>query len=151
MQNNIGSSMTKEPLTIGPNVNVREAQDVMQMWGMRHLPVTNDLGALVGIISDRDIAKSFAAGLSGTLPVSEIMVKNPYSVSSSTPIAKVAETMADHKYGCAVVTNSAQKVVGIFTTVDALNVLAHLLREPAGFDFRVLKIEDYFKNFQNVV
>jgi acetoin utilization protein AcuB len=45
-----------------------------------------------------------------------------YTVQPETPLLDVAAAMADHKYGCAVVTEG-HHVVGIFTTVDALRAL----------------------------
>jgi predicted transcriptional regulator len=48
----------------------------------------------------------------------------PYSVRASTALAEVCRAMAAHHYGCVLVTDDADKVVGIFTTTDALEALA---------------------------
>lgn len=51
--------MTRDPITIGPDATVGEALDLMLSGGFRHLPV-EDEGAVVGVISMRDLAKSTA-------------------------------------------------------------------------------------------
>jgi acetoin utilization protein AcuB len=54
-----------------------------------------------------------------------------YCVDPHVPLRDVALAMAEHKYGSAVVM-SGQKVVGIFTTVDACRALADLLHAKAS-------------------
>jgi acetoin utilization protein AcuB len=55
------------------------------------------------------------------------MTEQPYTVSPEAPLDEVVETMAANKYGSAVIMQN-QKVVGIFTTVDACEALCQLLR-----------------------
>jgi acetoin utilization protein AcuB len=56
------------------------------------------------------------------------MTMDVYVAAPSTPLAEVARVMAENKYGSAVVMDRA-KIVGVFTTVDALNALAQVLVE----------------------
>ena len=85
-------------------------------------------GKLVGVISDRD------AGAAGNLPeavstrVKDVMKFNVYSVTPETPLAPVVTQMAEKKYGSTIVKDAAGKPVGIFTAIDALKVLATLLK-----------------------
>jgi len=58
--------------------------------------------------------------------VEDAMSTQVYSVEPDTGLDAVAREMAEHKYGSAVVMQN-QKVVGIFTTVDACSALAELL------------------------
>jgi len=55
------------------------------------------------------------------------MSPSPFTVSSDASLAEVCAEMAEHKYGCAVVLQR-DKVIGIFTTVDACRALGELLR-----------------------
>ena len=59
--------------------------------------------------------------------VEDAMTQEVYVVSPSAPLDQVAAEMASKKYGSAVVMQN-QKVVGIFTMVDAMNALAELLQ-----------------------
>lgn len=47
--------MTKEPRTIGENEPIEDALNIMLTGGHRHLPIVDAAGALVGIVSVRDI------------------------------------------------------------------------------------------------
>lgn len=53
--------MTPDPRTIDADASVGEAMDAMLDGGFRHLPVMQD-GALVGIVSMRDLARSISKG-----------------------------------------------------------------------------------------
>jgi acetoin utilization protein AcuB len=84
----------------------------------------------VGIVTERDLH------LIETLPdchpdevtVEEAMTVDVYAVTSDEPVDDVVEKMASHKYGSTVVMNLRGGVEGIFTTVDALQVLVDVLR-----------------------
>ncbi|HTM45941.1 MAG TPA: CBS domain-containing protein, partial [Polyangiaceae bacterium] len=58
--------------------------------------------------------------------VSDAMSPDPYVVAPETPVDEVVQTMARHKYGCAIVAQN-HHVVGIFTTVDVCLAFAELL------------------------
>ena len=117
--------MTETPTTVTPSTTMAEAAQLMSTGHIRHLPVVNDQGAVVGLLSERDVA--LLEGLDGLDPASMMvavaMAKRPYTAAPDTPLADVATEMADHKYGsCIVVQDGA--VVGVFTTVDACRALA---------------------------
>lgn len=59
----IGDEMTKEPVTIGPGTQLKDAADLMFKHWFRHLPVVDDNGDLVGIISTRDLLRIVSAGM----------------------------------------------------------------------------------------
>jgi CBS domain-containing protein len=59
------------------------------------------------------------------------MTADVYVTSPNASLAEVAATMAEHKYGCAVIVDG-KDVAGVFTTVDALHALSTVLRaEPS--------------------
>ena len=129
MQNvtQIQEVMTLTPHTIGSDIPVIRAEALMREQGLRHLPVLAG-GRLVGIISDRDITLAAALGDSKT-KVEDVMTPDPYVVTPDTPLARVAAVMAKRKYGSAVIQRSDGKVIGIFTGVDGLRVLAETLAD----------------------
>lgn len=138
--------MTREPLSVAPDVGLLDAHELMRGWGMRHLPVTEKDGAVVGLLSERDILRYFALHPNNRKGcVSDAMAKDPYIVDPDTTLAEVATTMANNKYGCAIVADN-RRICGIFTTTDALKVLAQILREPDGTPFKIMRIEDYINS-----
>ncbi len=143
MQKPINGAMTKQPVAIGPYVNLNDAMEIMRSWGMRHLPVTEKEGQVVGLLSERDLWRYAALHPNSKATVRDAMVKAPFVVEPDDLLVDVLETMTEKKYGCAVVADS-RGLCGIFTTTDALRILADLLRGPGGAPAKVLKISDYF-------
>jgi acetoin utilization protein AcuB len=121
--------MTRSPHSIGAEQTLARAGSIMKDHAIRHLPVLHG-GRLVGMVTDRDV--HFVETMRDVAPnlvtVADAMTSSVYAVSPETPLGDVAREMATHKYGSAVAMNGS-KVVGIFTTVDACNALAALLRE----------------------
>ena len=103
---------------------------------MRHLPVL-DGGRIVGIVSERDL--QLLETLRGVRPadvrVEAAMTPDPYTVSPQASLSVVANEMARHKYGAAVVAERG-RVLGIFTAVDALNTVVELLSRVEGQPLR---------------
>jgi acetoin utilization protein AcuB len=119
--------MTTTPHAVGVDQPLRLADSMMKKHGIRHLPVL-DGGALVGVLSDRDLRliEILRDVDPAKISVEEAMSSEAYAVSPEAGLDDVAETMATHKYGCAVVMQN-NHVVGIFTTTDACRALADLL------------------------
>ncbi len=119
--------MTVCPLTIGRAEPLEHAKKAMIEKSIRHLPVL-DGGAVVGVVSERDVETvlALAGKSSAKVTVEDAMTKEPYVVAADAKLARVASDMARHKYGCAIVLERGA-VAGVFTTVDALKVLAKIL------------------------
>jgi acetoin utilization protein AcuB len=119
--------MTTSPHTIGEDQPMALAHRMMREHHVRHLPVLRE-AKIVGLVSDRDL--NMVESLQDVDPrkvlVSEAMSQDPYVVSPDAPLDEVVSMMAEKKYGSAVVSQH-DKVVGIFTTVDACRAFADLL------------------------
>jgi acetoin utilization protein AcuB len=119
----ISEYMTKSPHLIGSDQPLARAHDMMKKARIRHLPVLEG-GKLVGLVSLRDLH------LIETLPdvdpkdvtVEEAMSQDVYAVRPDASLRTVVREMAKKKLGSAVVVDG-KKVVGVFTTVDALRAL----------------------------
>ena len=121
--------MTPFPHSVDINAPLNEAQAFMKEHDIHHLPVTEN-GALIGVVTERDInlltGPAFNYPDPAELKVTDAMVTEAYVVDLETPVAGVAETMADRGIGSALVTRRG-KLAGIFTTNDACRVLAQCL------------------------
>lgn len=139
----VESFMTEFPVIVSEDTSAAEALRRMRDCGLRHLPVIRD-GKVSGVVSERDLRLAGAQDHRAPKPVSQFMTKNPYCVCTSAPLSEVARAMAKGKFGAAVVVSAEGKVAGIFTTTDALDLLARLLEDKPSLHIQGMAIEDYF-------
>jgi acetoin utilization protein AcuB len=127
--------MTTPALTVGLDMPVLEARQVMERQRIRHLPVT-DGGRLMGIVTDRDIRLNLpspATSLSvwevnyliARLTVGSVMRRAVITVDPQRDAAEAARIMLDHKIGALPVVDGGV-VVGIVTETDMLRAFATL-------------------------
>jgi CBS domain-containing protein len=124
--------MSREVVTIAPTESCLDAVVRMQRARIRHLPVMNRDGLLVGIVTDRDLRhrlfnpRVFATV--GSTPVdklldgvrvAEIMSTDVMTVESDASVGDAAETMRKHRVGSLPVMERG-RMVGIVTEVDIL-------------------------------
>ncbi|MFU8820693.1 MAG: CBS domain-containing protein [Gammaproteobacteria bacterium] len=110
---------------ISPGATVEEARRVMAVHAIRHLPVLDDAGALVGLISQTDV---LVAGNGGTRPVCEIMVRDVDTVDERSNVRHVALMMFKRKRSCLPVTRDGL-LQGIITDSDFLGVAITLMEQ----------------------
>jgi len=120
--------MTGSPHAITSRHTLAEAHQTMRDRGVRHLPVIDD-GKVIGVVSQRDLylLETLRGVDAARELVEEAMSSEPYVVEPDAALDEVAEAMALHKHGSALVVER-EAVVGIFTTTDALRALVTLLR-----------------------
>jgi acetoin utilization protein AcuB len=116
--------MTPQPITVGRHESLSTAREMMRAHRCRHLPVLEH-GELVGILTERDlqILETFTRADRAIDAAHDAMTTDAYAVPPDAPLREVARQMATEHYGCAVVIERG-RVIGIFTTTDALRVLA---------------------------
>ena len=130
--------MTPNPVTVSPQTTVAEAWDVMRELDVRHVPVVQD-GALVGMLSDRDLARVDVIGLLtneraeavrrelGT-PAVDVMSPDVLCVEPETELSEIVELLLEHKIGAIpVVRSDTREIVGIVSYIDVLRALQDLL------------------------
>jgi acetoin utilization protein AcuB len=117
----VGTYMTRSPLTVGRDQSLSVAERLMRSHDIRHLPVL-DGGHIVGVLSQRDalLVESIAGTNPTEVRVEEAMVTDVFTAAPHEPVAEVVQTMVDRKLGSAVIVEG-EKVVGVFTTIDALH------------------------------
>lgn len=115
--------------SIGKGQTMATAHAMMRKWKIRHLPVL-DAGRVVGMLSIRDLhlVETLSDVDPTKVPVEDAMSPDPYIIPPNADLKAVAAEMATRKLGSALVVDR-DKVIGIFTTVDALRALSELLDE----------------------
>jgi CBS domain-containing protein len=116
------------PFTLNRNEALRTADDVMRLGRIRHLPVVDDEGALVGIVSQRDLFHSGLLRALGygahaqhraldALALKEAMRSQVFTTTTDTSLVEAAKVMLEKKIGCLVVME-ADRIAGILTESD---------------------------------
>ncbi len=144
--------MTREPMTLDPEAPVVVAMETMRANGIRHLPVTDERGQLVGIVTDSDLrsaafAPLLAEHLSAAwrrrlrgvsqrledLRVKDVMTWEVVTIEPAAPLGRAAAVMLEQRFSCLPV-KEGSKLVGIVTERDLLKALAALLPPVKGMD-----------------
>ena len=123
-------------ITVRRETPVLEARDLMAKERIRHLLVTDTSGALLGIITDRDIRlnlPSQATSLSvweinhllTKLTVGEVMTQSVITVGPDRPAREGARLMLDHRIGALPVLDGG-RLVGIVTETDIVRAFLHM-------------------------
>lgn len=127
----VGQFMATDLFTVRPDDLVDLAASVMTWRHIRHVPVEDNEGHLVGLISHRALLKLFTQGAqTNELPISvrQIMTHNPLTVSSTTSTLEAMEIMRQNRVGCLPVIDDGH-LVGIVTSYDFLDASARLFKE----------------------
>ena len=126
--------MTRDVVTLERNDKLLVADDLMRLGRIRHLPVVDEDGRLVGIVSQRDL---FHSGLIKALGygshaqrqaldmvvVKEAMRSEVVTTTPDAPLRDAARLMLERKIGCLVVLDG-QQIAGILTESDFVKLAA---------------------------
>lgn len=129
--------MSTKPFTITGDLSITEALRTMRQSQVRRLPVLDEEGRLIGIVSEKDLlyaSPSPATSLSiyelhdmlTRLKVTELMTAEVITVTPDTPLEEAARIMADNKIGGLPVVQD-DRLVGIITETDIFKVFLELL------------------------
>ncbi|MDY7041973.1 MAG: CBS domain-containing protein [Chloroflexota bacterium] len=129
--------MSRHPITVTSDVAIEDALHLMHENKVRRLPVLDKKGALVGIVSEKDLlyaSPSPVTSLSihelhylvSKIKTADVMTKEVITVGEYTPLEEAARIMADHKIGGLPVVRNGT-LVGIITETDLFKIFLELL------------------------
>lgn len=128
----VGQFMSTDLFTLRPDDLVDLAASVMDWRHIRHVPVEDEQGKLVGLITHRALLRLLSRRhppVNGNaILVRDIMVQDPLTVESTTPTLDAIELMRKERVGCIPVVDDGQ-LVGIITSYDFLEASAKLFKK----------------------
>jgi acetoin utilization protein AcuB len=132
----VRSRMTPNVHTVSPDTTLAEALGLSRTHRIRHLPVLDDNGRLVGIVTDRDLRLAMPPIWADehdeltqalhTRRVGELMITAIITVQPDTPVDDAAKLLYTHHIGCLPVLED-DRLIGILTETDLLRAFAELL------------------------
>lgn len=132
---NVSEKMKINPVTCSPEINIYDAQDLMEREGVHHLPVLEN-GHLVGIISDKDLMKATPnsssslsihkmAYMLSKLVVRDVMTTELVTTNANAAVEEACRIMVDNEISCLPVVDG-DKLLGIITKTDMYRILLDL-------------------------
>ena len=131
----VSKNMTINPVTTTPDKGVFEAFELMKNEGVQRLPVLDNDGNLVGIISEKNITSAAAdrevsivefALLLSKIKVGDVMTKEVITVSVDDPVELAARKMSDNDISILPVVDNNGKLVGVVSRSDLFRLLLEL-------------------------
>ncbi|HEU4930504.1 MAG TPA: CBS domain-containing protein [Pyrinomonadaceae bacterium] len=133
----VGQFMSTDLFTVSPEDLIDLAASVMDWRHIRHVPVEDTEGRLVGLVTHRGLLRIISSGNRSTeanpVTVRDVMVKNPLTVSPSTSSLEAIEVMRTNRVGCLPVVEG-DHLVGIVTSYDFLDASARLFQRHLAVD-----------------
>ncbi len=126
--------MSREVIAVGPEDTLATLRDLMYQHQIRHVPVVDHEGKLVGLVTHRDLLRSSLVEQT-QLPsfveravleqteVVDLMTTDLATVHPETDIREAAQLMFDNKFGCLPVLEDGRPV-GILTEADFVKLMA---------------------------
>lgn len=135
----VGDRMSKNLITAGPEMTIFEAQKLMMEKNIRHLPVIDGDGKLIGIVSDRDVRDAMPSSLLkkpdyditlgkiGSHPIGTIMTKKPMAIYAYYTLQDTLLVMQSRKVGALPVIDEEGYLKGILSTRDLLKAFVNIM------------------------
>ena len=129
----IGQFMSTDLFTVKPDDLIDLAASVMDWRHIRHVPVEDEEGRLIGLVTHRGLLRILNMGDHANRDgraktVREVMIENPVTVSPSTSSLEAIHIMRSNRVGCLPVVENDQ-LVGIVTSYDFLEASARLFEQ----------------------
>jgi len=128
----VGQFMSTDLFTVRPDDLVDLAASVMDWRHVRHVPVEDDEGRLVGLVTHRTLLHLLSRGMptkdQNRLALRDIMKTDPVNVVSNTSTLEALEIMRREKVGCLPVVDD-DRLVGIVTSYDFLDASARIFKQ----------------------
>ena len=129
----VGTVMRTDLTTVAPETSLVAAQETLEQQKINHLLIVDRDNELLGIVSDRDLKKSWASSattlsknelnyLLDQVTVADIMTKKTLTITPATTIERAALLMNQHRINALPVLEG-DELVGIITSRDVMRVL----------------------------
>ncbi len=121
----VGAIATRNPITVRPDDEIRVVAALLTSRRIKGVPVVDDSGRLVGIITQADIVRALAEGKTDAR-VRDYMSSPVITIREDEDLLKAIRVMSERGIGRLVVVDEAGRLVGIVTRTDILKYIAGL-------------------------
>ena len=125
----VAEIMSVSVRSLTPDRPIADAVAAFNEYGFRHMLIVDETGGLVGVLSDRDVLRAMARGVSGAATVSEVMTRGGITVTPESPITDAIDLVVFHRINCLPVVDANGALRGLLTTTDLLGALHEILHQ----------------------
>jgi CBS domain-containing protein len=136
----IAEIMTADVKTLRADQMLQEALELLHREHVRHIPIVDRTGALVGVLTDRDVKRATPSALVPTqrevweqvvrdTPLARVMTREPTTIGPAATLADALRLAVTEKIGCLPVVEGGA-LVGIVTTTDLLRASLAAVEAP---------------------
>jgi acetoin utilization protein AcuB len=130
--------MSCPPVTVRPEDAIAKAREMLRSHHFRHLPIVDDGGLLVGMVTDRDLRSAYPSSMLDDserraaleklahTPVREIMTANPIALVPGATLDDALFLLDRHKVGALPVVDEQGRLTGIFSIRDLMKAYRDL-------------------------
>ncbi len=139
MPTKVSEYMSDKVISAKPDLGVRKAFFLMREKNIRHLPVVDEQGSLLGIVSDRELRRpnwvdesldiEHVYHLSDDLVLGDVMVRQVHVTHTYETLSKAVKTLLEHRVGALPVLNKDDELVGMLSAVDLLHALDDMFED----------------------
>lgn len=132
--------MSDSLYTLSAQDTVHTARALMLEQRIRHVPIVDDVGNLVGLLTKHDVLAVSISTLAEVenavrdeleegIPISEVMITDLMVGYLTTSLREAARFMLEQKHGCLPILSADQKLAGILTEADFVKLALHLMEK----------------------
>ncbi|MDX2305462.1 MAG: CBS domain-containing protein [Microscillaceae bacterium] len=126
--------MTTDIFTVHKDEIPELSADMMDWQNIRYIPIENDQGELIGLLTARRLLRYFTHLYKNEIrenrTIKDLMITNPISIAPEATVIEAMEIMNTHKIGCLPVITK-NKLVGIITEGNFLDITSSLFKKLA--------------------
>lgn len=132
----VSEIMSTELHTLPPDASLADVQSLMNKHRIRHVPIVNAGGELVGLVSQRDVLAASDSRLAdqasrrdpSSIRIRDFMTRHLVTVNPETSARRAGLHMERRKIGCLLVV-AEKKLLGIVTDTDFVGLAINLLEQ----------------------
>ncbi|MEZ5672557.1 MAG: CBS domain-containing protein [Thiotrichaceae bacterium] len=126
--------------TLSAHDTIHTARELMLQKRIRHVPIVDEVGNLVGLLTKHDVLSVSISTLAEVenevrdeleegIPISEVMITDLMVGYLTTHLREAARFMLEQKHGCLPILSSDQKLAGILTEADFVRLTLYLMEK----------------------
>ncbi len=159
----VSRSMTRKVITLKPDDDIFKAQELMAEHKIRHLPITEPDGRLIGIVTDRDIRSALPSKFIKQTPdraekdsfakskIKDIMTRDPITISPTYTIQDALLMIQDARVGALPVVDETGILTGIISVRDLLRAFINVLGIGEPGTLLCILVEEKVGQLQKIV